>query len=585
MAVSHQEIRPSQFVTTFGPGSVVETPSGPVVLRTLDTLFDRTGRSPDEFQILDERLSQKALGGALIVGVPTNAELPVPADQPIHPSYAFPFWSLCAQHGGHQVLYRADEGCSLCSRSSGDARKEKAGREAIRFVTACDGGHLDEVPWRYLVHGADGSCKPDHYLWYGGGRALRMVRIVCPVCGAEENFGRAYGRPWRCTARRVELGESTGDGGCSRKASIVQRGSASLRNAELETAITILDAPARLHDLLANFALLTAVRTLKNVNAFNRDSFLRAVETVRLSDVDTEHLRRTSWSEILSAVDQMLGNHGTEGEDTLRSAELDRLRQAAEHGAPAASEDRNRRCGPPLFEVRRFRVRSFPGPYGDLTFRVSPVSRLRMVMVQTGYRRLDPEQGTVVPTSFQWVGNEWYPGVELFGEGIFVETVGDAPPLSDGRYESWRGRWAEQEGEDDGQPPTQPGHVWWHTLSHRLIRALSVDSGYSSAAIRERVYSSPGGGSGRGGGVLLYTVQPGGDGTLGGLVALTDHFGSILESALRDVDTCSNDPLCAEAPDAGEDGAACYSCTHLSETSCEYRNRGLDRLLLAENRP
>ena len=26
-----------------------------------------------------------------------------------------------------------------------------------------------------------------------------------------------------------------------------------------------------------------------------------------------------------------------------------------------------------------------------------------------------------------------------------------------------------------------PVFVWWHTLSHRLITALSVDSGYSSA--------------------------------------------------------------------------------------------------------
>src|SRR5207249_9620468 len=32
-----------------------------------------------------------------------------------------------------------------------------------------------------------------------------------------------------------------------------------------------------------------------------------------------------------------------------------------------------------------------------------------------------------------------------------------------------------------------PVHVWWHTLSHRVLRALSVDSGYSSAAIQERV--------------------------------------------------------------------------------------------------
>ncbi len=63
-----------------------------------------------------------------------------------------------------------------------------------------------------------------------------------------------------------------------------------------------------------------------------------------------------------------------------------------------------------------------------------------------------------------------------------------------------------------------PVFVWWHTLAHRLINALSVDSGYSSAAVRERVYVYLNTTDGSfDGGILLYTVQPGGDGTLGGL--------------------------------------------------------------------
>jgi hypothetical protein len=64
-----------------------------------------------------------------------------------------------------------------------------------------------------------------------------------------------------------------------------------------------------------------------------------------------------------------------------------------------------------------------------------------------------------------------------------------------------------------------------------------------------------------------------------------DRFDQILQTALQDVDNCSNDPLCEEAPSAGASGAACYSCLLVSETSCEHRNMGLDRLLLMENMP
>ncbi len=133
-----------------------------------------------------------------------------------------------------------------------------------------------------------------------------------------------------------------------------------------------------------------------------------------------------------------------------------------------------------------------------------------------------------------------------------------------------------------------PVFVWWHTLAHRLINALSIDSGYSSAAVRERVYNDIDPGTGQAhGGILLYTAQPGGDGTLGGLIALVPHFDRVLRAALNTIDACSNDPLCSEEQfRAGRyNGAACYACQLISETSCEHRNTRLDRTLLMENLP
>jgi len=117
-----------------------------------------------------------------------------------------------------------------------------------------------------------------------------------------------------------------------------------------------------------------------------------------------------------------------------------------------------------------------------------------------------------------------------------------------------------------------PVFVWWHTLAHRLINALSVDSGYSSAAIRERIYLKHTERRSTGG-ILLYTAQSGGDGTLGGLIATVPHFERGLQSALRDIHICSNHPLCSgNLFSPGKyNGVACYACELVSETSCEYR--------------
>ena len=63
MARPHQEIRPSQFVITYGPGSIVETRSGPVVVRSMDRLFRHINRDPQDFEIVDDRLSRAELRG------------------------------------------------------------------------------------------------------------------------------------------------------------------------------------------------------------------------------------------------------------------------------------------------------------------------------------------------------------------------------------------------------------------------------------------------------------------------------------------------------------------------------------------
>jgi hypothetical protein len=128
-----------------------------------------------------------------------------------------------------------------------------------------------------------------------------------------------------------------------------------------------------------------------------------------------------------------------------------------------------------------------------------------------------------------------------------------------------------------------------HSLSHALIRQFSIACGYSSASLRERIYSKkPDQEGGPQAGILIYTAASDSEGTMGGLVSLGESstLGYHISQALEQVKLCASDPLCAEHDANSQDGslhwAACHSCLFTPETSCEKGNKFLDRSLLVK---
>ena len=122
-------------------------------------------------------------------------------------------------------------------------------------------------------------------------------------------------------------------------------------------------------------------------------------------------------------------------------------------------------------------------------------------------------------------------------------------------------------------------YVLMHTFAHLMIKQMSMSSGYSSSAIRERIYFSD-----KMAGVLLYTGSSDKEGSLGGLVELgtIDQMTKLMRDAFQEALICTNDPECMSNLPAGKNsnGAACHSCCMISETACENGNRMLDRGLV-----
>jgi hypothetical protein len=242
------------------------------------------------------------------------------------------------------------------------------------------------------------------------------------------------------------------------------------------------------------------------------------------------------------------------------------------------------------------------------------VHRLREVACLYGFTRFEP--APVVTEEFEDVGlavrgaplarnPTWLPAVEQFGEGLFLT-------LDRGALQNWRARsqvqdritalraggdrWLQQRSQRGENIPDRairdqlrPEYLLAHSLAHALITEVAIDCGYPASSIHERIYVSSGlGAEAPAVGILIYTASAGNQGTLGGLVEVSQRFAQVLENALERQRLCSGDPVCADhdptsaADDRTLHGAACHGCLVIAETSCEARNLFLDRALLVD---
>jgi hypothetical protein len=214
------------------------------------------------------------------------------------------------------------------------------------------------------------------------------------------------------------------------------------------------------------------------------------------------------------------------------------------------------------------------------------VDRLREVRANLGFKRYRPDADRQPSVVHDGLEAKWLPAYEGFGEGVFLrfrpkniedwarrpEVITRAEKLADKLRES-RFR--------DRLHDCSPQFVALHALAHALLREFSFSSGYPAASLRERIYSEGNGNYG----IFIYMTSSDEEGTLGGLVreGEPERLAGVLVRATEQLSWCSNDPVCSESQPQNLDGlnlAACHSCLLASETSCEWFNLLLDRVLL-----
>jgi hypothetical protein len=513
------------------------------------------------------------------------------------PYFRFPQWLFC------QVCRQM---VKWTTKMEVEAEPPKCGSCAkrpqlvpMRFVMACEAGHLGDVSWEFWVH--FGATEPSQkqcrsknlkFVAKGGDSAgLDTLLIECRTCGAKRTLSGITSKetvktmalkcpgkqPWQYLAPDVTR--------CTKAPVILQRGASNLYFSTIRSAIDIppesaydpfadLTLEVLNHDLfavlrsaptgpMATFAVQTIAESLSCTEAqvlLIADQEARAIAGARAAPAATEDLETDEWRAFITPQSEDEDERGSfiTRHTTLleKSGELD---DSKVYQALAALIDR-----------------------------VVVATKLREVRALTGFTRYDVA-GVIVPPDLG-KGIDWLPAIEVFGEGVFFslheETVAawEARPDVIHAVDAIEAR-RRTHFIGSRLKPAVPRFVLLHTLSHMLIRQLSFQCGYSSASLRERIYAAPSSSGEPQAGILIYTAAGDVEGTLGGLVRQGEppHLAATILAALERGAWCSSDPICRENPGQGFGAlnlAACHACALVSETSCENANVMLDRRLV-----
>lgn len=596
MAFELGTVRKSMVTMMFGPGAIVDfrADGGPVSaivagLEEWEKTFREGGHGSE--QIIRERRLEEKLGVSKFIQPPTLVESYFTKNTTFLKAYRFPDWLQCPKCDRIAKSEKwADEDYKAflyCPECSGSSKKDKVFVVPIRFVLACKKGHLDDFPWDdYLEHKENCHHNNGFLLLQSIRAGLSGMVLSCPECGSSRSLDGFFTRKMisangiKCSGRRPWL-DSYDKYECTEKPRVVQRGASNLYFPLIKSAISIPPWTDPFIEILGVHwdkiaKKITPEERLQYIKIiWDDDDFIIKHEEIGFP-VNRFH---EEFEKRIKVIDT---------EYKSDNEELDIKEEEYLQFISSVTKNNEENTE---FETRRVQV---PAILEDYFSSIIRVSRLREVRALYGFTRITPPaEDETIFVSLSKTRKNWLPAIEVRGEGIFIDfdksnlIKWESNPKFKERAkeanESWKIEWNEHHPDLDAPFDITPRFLLVHSFSHALMRRLSLECGYSSSALRERLYISEGDNGMSG--VLLYTSTTDSDGSLGGLQRLAEPNrieGSII-AAVRDMEWCSSDPLCIHGMVSVREShspAACHSCLFAPETACEHYNRFLDRATL-----
>lgn len=558
------ELRPNQFITSFGPGSIIDAVNDSVTVLDLD--YWQKSKNCGQ-KIKDSRLAR-------FLDV-KNFYKPTTGTENDIPVVPFPNYHVCSNkkcgllfdirktENFDSELYEKKNGLVKCPKCKNPAYP-------ARLITICKAGHMDDFPWSWWVHKGNSNCKENLKL-YSNGQTSTLAELIveCLECGAKRSLYGAtaanIASGWTCTGHFPErpLFKNIE---CKSQAVFSQRGASNVYFSVTKSALSLPEWTNEIMEEISEHQ--EAIETLVEVLG-EEDGLGKAYEKYFSPKYSKEEFLE-SWKKSGAEI------------GSFADIKSDEYKTIIHH---KKTENQNKNF---YFKAEDEKVPDKLNPYFS---RIIRIHRLREVVALVGFTRLSaPEPDTGGDEEIVKLNvnkkDRWLPAVEIYGEGVFLELndeklkVWMQNPLVQKRsreYQKYYRDYCKSRGWNNFAF-RDAKYVLLHTLSHLLIKQMALNSGYASASLKERIYSDE-----NMNGILIYTGTAGKEGSLGGLVELgkSQKFETLLSDSLENALTCTTDPECFEREPNPKNlnGAACHSCCMISETSCECGNRLLDRAL------
>ena len=508
------EIRQSQILSSFGPGSMVDLPNHSIIMGGLNHWKFGNERTPIVEPRLEQFLQQK-LGVAKIA----LYEPPASNQDPTAPrtgiqSFMFPGWFVAQVDSSFQApsgkIYRTRplipwRTISPLGGKYLDENKKKKPVVPVRFVQACVYGHIGDIDWRGYVHKGKSPCTGSLWLDEGGtGSDFADIFVRCEACGARRALSDAtlpgLNALGSCRGERPWLGkhaqqECVDEKGRRTPNKLLVRSASNAYFAQTQSVISLPSADDDIKKAVGLFYedYLQYAEGADDVKRERRKpQIAQALESFSDDAVWKEIQRRKSGKPTV--------------QKKIKQVEIETLlSQPDEIGEDLPDTD---------FYARNLSLEGLSSSLEPYIHRIVLVHRLREVRAQVSFTRFEPPVSDIdgeldlslgVRTAALGLDTDWFPAIEIKGEGVFVSFKPEAidawlqkeavqargKELKKG-FQQWLDRKEIKLDKSDEQPVyTFPGlpYIMLHTLSHLLITSISLECGYSASAIRERVYA------------------------------------------------------------------------------------------------
>lgn len=626
--MSEFPLRRAQLIRPSGPGSLQTSTDGITgMVCGIDHWIDSKDRFFDvsEFEIYDERRLCDALGVKYLIRPPdhrkpfgrkTSDEINMYIKLP---AVRFPQFHWCKTCLSLEPISPHIKGrvvCKTCEiKRQIDTSKKKFNRYMIQvaFTAMCEGGHIQDFPWREWVHkSVDPNCSRKLTAEFLGA-TLEGQKVKCE-CGTERNLAGIFGgietpggqtflsknldstRPYLCRGCSPWLDDFQGNG-CDAQLVGGLTGAVNAYYPYIRSAIFLPNEVDGVDKKLMEALQLPGPQTLLTLLSAGATPSI-GIATILIAS-EGIHFLGYSAEQIARAIEGIKNNHSAVVAPSAVADDWRIALKAPEYKVFVSAQS----SIPSMLKLRKNDLSSYnaKGVVRQRANGLTLVERLRETRALTGFGRVKPNphiplaQNKALLRRSTTRQRDWLPAYEVYGEGIFFDfNTEHLVAWSQGAEVIERVKLLKSSPYFQKDYPNckddtfLPRFVALHTLSHILINQLVFDCGYTAASLSERLYCTDESTALPSmNGLLIYTASGDSEGSMGGLVRMgePDELDRVFEAALDNARFCSSDPICMELGAEGQGPnsmnlAACHSCALVPETSCEFFNHYLDRGLI-----